>query len=351
MPAHLELHRTRVICGPDINLHTESALSSNEYMPLGANSASTLDLASFKSNFAIEVKSYTEDEMTFEMRGASCALANALRRTMIAETPTMAIEHVFVVNNTSIIPDEMLAHRLGLVPLLAHPRDFEWRRSDESLTDRNCTVFRLKVRCWRDSNGVVVNGSVYSDALEWLPAGSEMPEETGCVFAQSQEGRLSQGPGPVEDKILLARLRPGQEIEIECVAVKGVGEDHAKFSPVATAWYRLLPEVVLLREVRGEDAHELQRELPGLVEVSPQGLASVDSSTDHALKHDKLLERVRRLSGEERWQGAIQLRKLKTAFLFTIQSTGAWMPHELFSHATRVVASKCDKVLEGLQTF
>ena len=47
----------------------------------------------------------------------------------------------------------------------------------------------------------------------------------------------------MHDKILIAKMRAGQQIEVECHATKGLGAEHAKWSPVATAWYRLLPEV------------------------------------------------------------------------------------------------------------
>jgi len=49
--------------------------------------------------------------------------------------------------------------------------------------------------------------------------------------------------GPVFDDILIAKMRPGQEIEMKLIAGKGIGKDHAKFSPVATASYRLLPTI------------------------------------------------------------------------------------------------------------
>jgi DNA-directed RNA polymerase I and III subunit RPAC1 len=58
---------------------------------------------------------------------------------------------------------------------------------------------------------------------------------------------------------------------------------------------------------------------------------------------------VRRLSGEEQFAPYLQLRKLKDHFIFTIESTGAWPPQELFSYAVQLMVSKCDKVLEGLQ--
>lgn len=185
-------------------------------------------------------------------------------------------------------------------------------------------------------------------------------------------------------------------------AAAGVGDDHAKWSPVATTWYRLMPEVVLLQQPRGKIAEELVEQLPGLLQL----LGSGDHATvvvGDAWQHDKLLEKVgwqavqfvlgcvcrqggnrtsaawrhifrrpllaapgvmslgiklappvpqvRRLSGEERYMPYLQLRKIKDHFIFTIESTGAWRPHELFKYAVQLMVSKCDKVLEGLQAF
>lgn len=55
--------------------------------------------------------------MEFDLIGVTPAVANAFRRIMISEVPSMAIEKVYIYNNTSIIQDEILAHRLGLIPL------------------------------------------------------------------------------------------------------------------------------------------------------------------------------------------------------------------------------------------
>ncbi len=65
-----------------------------------------------------------DEEIVFDLIGAEPPLANALRRILLAEIPTMAIEKVTMWQNTSIIPDENLAHRVGLIPIKADPRLF-----------------------------------------------------------------------------------------------------------------------------------------------------------------------------------------------------------------------------------
>ncbi len=59
------------------------------------------------------------------MIGIDASIANAFRRILLAEIPTMAIEKVYINNNTSVIQDEVLAHRLGLIPLKADPTKFK----------------------------------------------------------------------------------------------------------------------------------------------------------------------------------------------------------------------------------
>ncbi|CAN0300960.1 unnamed protein product, partial [Phaeothamnion confervicola] len=90
---------------------------------------------------------------------------------------------------------------------------------------------------------------VYSSDLQWVCSGNQ-----DLVFPN--------GVRPVHEDILLAKLRPGQSIQCEAHCNKGVGKDHAKYSPVATASYRLLPEVTIVGDVRGDDARELVAKCP-----------------------------------------------------------------------------------------
>ncbi|KAL8462188.1 hypothetical protein ACS0TY_033307 [Phlomoides rotata] len=272
LPPHIQLQRTRVLCTLDAPTHTESIRYSGAYAAMGVDNS--LRLEEFRNNFKVEVIKLTEDEMEFDMIGIDPALANAFRRILISELPTMAIEKVLIANNTSVIQDEVLAHRLGLVPLQVDPRLFSYISENDEHNEKNTIVFKLDVRCERDSSRI----SVKSEELKWLPNGSEFPlssekstmdstskEKTYTSFSCSQDSlpEFSKKPiVPKYDDITLARLGPGQAIELEAHAVKGMGKTHAKWSPVATAWYRMLPEVVLLQEIEGQEAEELVSKCP-----------------------------------------------------------------------------------------
>lgn len=72
----------------------------------------------------------------------------------------------------------------------------------------------------------------------------------------------------------------------------GVGDEHAKWSPVATTWYRLLPEVLLLSQPEGQLAIELVQQLPGLLQLAGSGSKDTLVVGD-VRKHLNLLEKVR----------------------------------------------------------
>lgn len=163
---------------------------------------------------------------------------------MIAEVPTICIEDVFVTDNTSVIQDEVFAQRIGLVPLNIDPEPFQFREPGGQPTDRDTIVFKLDVTCTRkmaqdeaekkgitDDNLIYDRWQVLSGDLVWVPQG-----EQADLYAFK-----IKPPGPTNPNIVLAKLRPGQCVEMELHAVKGVGKDHAKFSPVGEYFPVLLP--------------------------------------------------------------------------------------------------------------
>jgi DNA-directed RNA polymerase I and III subunit RPAC1 len=84
-------------------------------------------LDSFTKGLTTKITRLSPDRIEFDLIGLDASIANAIRRTLMAEVPTVAIEEVFVWNNTSIVVDEVLSHRLGLVPLKIDPEKVTMR--------------------------------------------------------------------------------------------------------------------------------------------------------------------------------------------------------------------------------
>jgi DNA-directed RNA polymerases I and III subunit RPAC1 len=128
--------------------------------------------------------------------------------------------------------DEVFSHRLGLIPLNVDPTLLEMKASpNDQATDRNTIVFKLQVECTRntaaprdstDPAALYYNSEVLAGNLQWIPQGEQAEVFAACP------------PAPTIPETVLVKLRPGQAIEMEMHAVKGVGKDHAKFSPVGT---------------------------------------------------------------------------------------------------------------------
>ncbi|XP_057524126.1 uncharacterized protein LOC130803913 [Amaranthus tricolor] len=353
LPDHLELKRTRVSCKFDAPNDTESIVYGGAFASLGIDNSS---LDSFFDDFKVVINRLTEDDIEFDMIGINPALANAFRRILIAEVPTMAIEKVFIANNTSVLADEVLAHRLGLIPIKVDPRLFSYKSDKDEPTEENTIVFGLHARCERGSS----RRSVKSEELKWQPDGSKFALElddkgssstsapkTYTNFKSSQKNRPGLSENPIQLKypdITISRIGPGHEIELEAHAVKGQGRDHAKFSPVATAWYQMLPEVVLLQDIYDETAEKLVNKCPANVfdiEDTPAGRKATVS-------RPRACTVCRECIREEGWDNKVAVRRKKDHFIFTIESTGALPPEVLFTEAVKILEDKCVRVLSEL---
>ncbi|KAG2682624.1 hypothetical protein I3760_11G199700 [Carya illinoinensis] len=357
LPPHVELQRTRVFCNADAPNHTDTIQYSGAFASVGIDNSFRLD--HFRKDFRVEVIRCSDDDMEFDMIGIDPAIANAFRRILIAEVPTMAIEKVLIANNTSVVQDEVLAHRLGLIPISVDPRLFEYAENN-ALNERNSIVFKLHVRCERGGPRLTVK----ANALTWLPNGSEFPlqsedpnsnstskPKTYTSFSCSQDSLPEFSSNPIGFKgrlndIIISKLAPGQEIELEAHAVKGIGKTHAKWSPVATAWYRMLPEVVLLEEIEDELAENLKSKCPvGVFDIEDIGNGKKRLNVARPRACTLCRECVR--EGEE-WEKRVSLRRVKDHFIFTIESTGALPPEVLFTEAVKILESKCERVISEL---
>uniref|UniRef100_T1J5W7 DNA-directed RNA polymerases I and III subunit RPAC1 n=1 Tax=Strigamia maritima TaxID=126957 RepID=T1J5W7_STRMM len=336
----MEEMRTRLSLQDHAVLHTRTTDFPGNYV--GYNDA--WDFDKFKKNFTVKLIRKEENVLEFDMVGIDAAIANAFRRILIAEVPTMAVEKVIFHNNTSVIPDEILASRLGLIPIKADPKLFEFREpGDENGSPENTLEFHLKVRCSKrphapkdatSRDDLLVHHSVYSGDIKWIPIGSQ---ET--MFKE-------EDVGPVDKDILIAKLQPGHEVDIRMQCVKGIGRDHAKFSPVSPVSYRLLPEIILTKPIMNEDAIRLQDCFSqGVIEIEETKGGKVakvvnprmDTCSRNVLRHEDL-------------KPFVKMQRVRDYFIFVIESTGALSPDILFGEAIGILKRKCKSFLDELDS-
>jgi DNA-directed RNA polymerase II subunit RPB3 len=146
---------------------------------------------------------------------------------MLAEIPTLAVDVVEVLDNTSVLADEFVCHRLGLIPLSA-------KGVDDLLYSRDCdcegycencsVVLTLNAKC--QSNDIM---RVY--ARDLVVSAGRPNEDVGNPVITDPEGHGS----------CIVKLRKGQSIHMRCIAKKGIAKEHAKWAPSAAIGFEYDP--------------------------------------------------------------------------------------------------------------
>merc|ERR1711939_366845 len=144
-----------------INAETVTNITSTDFPGHHAGEDASWSLQKFRDGLTVEFHKNQTHDAVFSLVGIDASIANAFRRILLAEVPTLAIEKVYVQNNTSVIADEVLAHRLGLIPLKGSLEGLKWLKwfieanpeygfDGMERTDYNTVVLNLKVRCERN---------------------------------------------------------------------------------------------------------------------------------------------------------------------------------------------------------
>lgn len=151
----------------------------------------------------IKILENNQETLKFFITGIDYPIANMLRRIMIAEVPTWAIDTVEFESNTTVMHHEMIAHRLGLIPLT-------------SSEDPDCDKVKLSFDMTAGNEPEVWNSDMLiSDSKFVKPAIGEIP---------------------------IVKAAKNQKLKFEAIAIKGIGNDHSKWCPVSDCYYQKSPE-------------------------------------------------------------------------------------------------------------
>ncbi|CAI6095767.1 hypothetical protein V2G26_014390 [Clonostachys chloroleuca] len=353
-PSQEELERRNTV---NINKETVTNTVSTDFPGHFPGEDHAFSIDRFQSGFDITFHQNDQFHASFSLVGIDASLANAFRRILIAEIPTLAIENVFITNNTSVIQDEVLAHRLGLIPFKGGReglRNFlRFHKKGEDAQDYDTVQLDLNVTCTVNTDAAqnetdplkaYHNAHVYAKDITFTPQGR-----------QDQYFSGEDAIVPVNPDILIAKMRPRQTIELSMYMNLGVGSDHSKFSPVATASYRLMPTIKITKPIIGADAQKFAKCFPegviGLEKVSKKEAGQRGSGYEghagelKAVVVDPMRDTVsRECLRHEEFEGKVQLGRRRDHFIFSVESTGQWDSDELFLEAVKKLKQKCKKL-------
>ena len=239
----------------------------------------------------------------FLVRGVTPAFANGVRRAILADVPTLSIDSVRVIENSSVMFDEQIALRLGLVPL-STPDDY---RPDEAVT--------LAI----DVEGPA---TAYS----------------GDLVSTDDQVR------PADENVPIIDLKEGQRLELEADARLGVGKDHAKHQGGVAVGYRHLQRVEVVGET-GEFEDDDPEIVRGVIEEGAAEHADADAENGDLVSAETFDNDLgERYPGKE-----IEIEDVPNAFVFDVESDGSIPVEELVLDAVGTLETRANELEEAVQ--
>ncbi|RYH18303.1 hypothetical protein EON65_27335 [archaeon] len=181
----------------------------------------------------IKITEVKVDLLSFELTDTDVSMANSLRRIMMAEVPTLAIDVVNFEDNTSALQDEFLAHRLGLIPIRSKRPIKEWNYNYNCSCDGYCDLCAVRITLDCDFYQMTKHLSAHEQDVAITITSRDMvvhsPYAEVVHFSSVEEEQQSHDRG-----IVIVKLGPGQRLKFEAIVKKGIAKEHAKWSPVAT---------------------------------------------------------------------------------------------------------------------
>eukprot|EP01038_Epipyxis_sp_PR26KG_P012534 gene12534-16812_t len=294
----------------------------------------------------IRIIELRDDYIVFELSDTDVSMANTLRRIMIAEVPTLTIDLVEFEDNTTVLQDEFLAHRLGLIPLRStRPGGMSvWQYNHACDCGDFCDLCSVKFTLDCDYYDMVKDKPVHQQdvavAVTSKNLMSNSPDVTPVHFSNEDEELRSHDEG-----IVIVKLGPGQKLKLEGIAKKGIGKEHAKWSPVATVAMKYDPIVKINEEIL-DQYNEEQR--IGLVDCCPTRVFDFNENTKTVMIRNAsdctfckeciyTLEDFRK-NPEDKL--AVEIKHSPNKFTFTVETTGALLAKEVVKEALNQLNEK-----------
>ena len=250
-----------------------------------------------------------KERICFALRDSTPAFANLLRRMIMENVPTLAIEEVEFKNNDSILYDEIIAHRLGLIPLKTDLKTY-------NLPD-NC-------KC---------KGKGCARCSVILTLTEKGPKTVYASSLKSKDPKVK----PVNSQTPLVKLLKDQKLQLTATAILGQGREHTKWSP-AHVHYKSIP-IIEIKKDKQEVLKKLKsykyislEETKGTIKLINSQNTGVEIPNECNIEIGKKVE----------------LKKNNNDFLFFIESWGQLPIKELVLSAMDHINERFDEFSDSL---
>lgn len=210
--------------------------------------------------YSLEVISKDKHRISVKLKGIPLQYANALRRICLNGIPVFAIDTVDIIENSSVLPDEGLAHRLGLIPIRTDLSRFNEPSKCDCQSETGCS--NCKVMFILDSGDSDVTRTILSNELT------------------SEDDSIK----PTSDKIPIIQLAAGQRVKVECYARLGRGTEHAKWNS---------SNIAVLTETDKTDERVLTVESTGALRPEQIVLAGVDELSNRLTEFKDMIDQLK----------------------------------------------------------
>ena len=250
----------------------------------------------------VEVKELKPKKAVIKFEEVQPYFVNSIRRIMLADLPKLAVDDVIIYDNTSALFDEIIAHRLGLVPI---PTDLSLLsfRDECVCKGKGCPNCTVRYTLSKEGEGMVYSGDLQPSEKSWAIK---------------------------EDKIPIVELFGDQRLILEVEAVLGRGRDHAKWQAVQAPAYKMEPFIDFDKK-KIADVKKFIEKLPdGIIEFKKDKIEIKDETKLPLLEYHLNKEKI----------DFIKIKRDQSKIMFTFETDGSLSAKDAIIESAKILEKK-----------
>lgn len=269
----------------------------------------------------VSIQKYKKDEGVFKIKNIERSIINAIRRILLSEIPSYTIDTIELEKNNSLMNDEYLAHRIGLIPFLYLEGEENFRNNEDCSCIGGCNKCSIYIRLKKENDEEDIM-NIYSSDFEQEP--NEYYKVKPISFEKYPKG------------ILLCKLDKGESISLRGIIRKGIGKEHAKWSCVSTVSFREIPIIKIKEDELKEDTELIDK----IISSCPVNVFQKEENTLQ-IKEEMNCIQCNQCS---EISPSIEISHLPNEFELTIESNGIMDVKDLFKKSLLILKEKLNNL-------